>query len=1151
MTMRKKRLLFLCSLLIMGCRSLFAQDGLIINEVMASNAGMVMSPAYNFDSWIEIYNPTGQSKTLTGYYLSTDPGNLTRWKMPSTIGTVPAHGFLVLWLGSDDIKTNQAPFHLDCDGGTICLTAPSGELVTSVDYPEAMSRTAWARKTDGGNEWGWTAEPTPAATNVTSHFATERLDPPVVNIGSQLFNGSLTFKVDIPEGTTLRYTIDNSMPDAQDARSADGRFTVTGSTNYVFRLFKDGYLPSVPITRSFIQTSNTYTIPVISIVGDERYFTDSMWGIDVKGSNGKSGLGRDDPVNWNMPWDRPVNMSYITPDEGMVFNQDVNISVSGGWSRASTPRSMKLKSNKVFDGLNHLDYVFFPQKPFIRSKTLLVRNGGNDMGNFHARFTDLALTNILQRSGMDVDVQSYVQVAEYINGRFKGVLNLREPNNDKFVYANYGYDDDEIDMFENGSFSNGTADAYNSLCELATHISEDGVYDEVKRRLDVDEFINYMAVELFLGNDDWPENNAKGFRSQNDGRFRFICFDLDLTFNPWGRESFSSLNTHRSVKMVALFLNLLNNDEFRKQFIDTFCIVAGSVYEKSRAIQIVNELSSALRPMAEYDGYVPDRAANNIKNKLNNRMEEMTNRMQQFKAMQLTGVAKQSVTIASEVEGATLFVNGKQIPYSYFKGRLFQPVQLEAKAPAGYTFAGWQKASGSTIKLFEYDTTWKFYDQGELGANWRTNDFSDASWPSGEAPLGYKMAGVTTTVSYGSDSQRKNPTTYFRKTILLNANPTSADVFQLNYQLDDGCVVWVNGQEAGRVNMTSGTVGYTTFSSTYAGDDPLTGTLEISPTLFKRGYNVIAVEVHNTSYTSGDLFWACELLTSLGAGSKEDMLTDPIIDLPEGNNVTLTACFDPLTEEERRAQGLTPVRINEVSAANDIFVNEYFKRNDWVELYNTTDDDIDVAGMYLSDKPDNPKKYQIVGGEGISTIIPAHGYLIIWCDKLEPQSQLHASFKLAADGDDVLLTAADGSWTDRMTYSSMKGDETVGRYPDGSNQVITMNVPTIAKANITSSYAEIVGQPEQSGISDIALDETIGLSVRYLAHRLVLRSTMPTAVAHVEICNLAGQKLSEHVVNLRDGFAELMLNGLSSGYYLARLSDGNGHQASCKFINRP
>jgi hypothetical protein len=1067
-----KRILF--TLLTASALTTAHADNLVINEVMASNAGVVMSPATNFDSWIELYNPNTTAIDLAGMYLSRDPNNLTFWKMPQDIGKVPAKGFKVVWLGSNDIKSNQAPFKLDCDGNTICLSDKNGQLITSVDYPMAMSRTAWARTTDGGDAWGWTATPTPGATNTTSTFATERLAAPVVSQGSQLFQGSLTIKVDIPEGTKLMYTTDGSMPQentsaSSSKRSRNGQFTITSTTNFVFRLFKAGYLPSVPVTRSYIVPEHEYTIPIVSIVGDERYFTDNTWGIDVRGTNGITGNGSDDPVNWNQPWDRPVNFSYISPTEGMLFNQDVNIAVSGGWTRTANPRSMKLKSNKVFDGQNRFDYVFFPQKPYIRSKTLLVRNGGNDVWS-GSRFTDPALQTIIQRSGIDIDVQSFVQVAEYINGRFKGVLNLREPNNDKFVYANFGYDDEEIDMFENNTFTNGTDEVYNHLVELSENINQAGVYDEVKTLLDIDEFTNYMAAEMYIGNDDWPENNVKGYRSQADGRFRFVLFDLDYALNAWDRR-LSSLDDHTDVKMVRLFKNLLKHDEYRKKFIDTFCIMAGSVYEKSRATAIINELADAMRPMSQLDGMSPDNTANKIKSKLETRLEDLTTQLQQYSPMKLSGVKKHSVQFGADVEGASIYVNGIKVPYADFNGKLFAPVQLEAKAPAGYTFAGWKKSSGALVQVFGMNDTWKYYDNGEAASNWKATSFSDTSWKSGAAPLGYKMTGVTTTVSYGNNDQQKNPTTYFRKKFTLNTAPTSRDVFQLNYQLDDGCVVWVNGQEAGRVNMNQGTVNYNTFSQTYAENTPISGTLDLNPSLFQKGNNVIAVEVHNISYTSSDLFWAAELKTSIGASSGEDILTPAVIDITD-SNVSLTAMFTPLSSEERTAQGINPVRINEVSAANSIYANEFFKRNDWVELYNTTDQPIDVEGMYLSDNLKKPTKYQITKGDAsINTIIPAHGYLIVWCDKLDPQSQLHASFKLDADGGDVLLTAADESWSDHLVYTTMKGDETVGRYPDGSQQVFTMNIPTIAKSNVYSSYVTEIEQPAiQTAIADIPME---------------------------------------------------------------------------------
>ena len=954
---------------------------LVVNELMASNAGEVMSPATNFDSWIELYNPGDQDVNLGGMYLSNDAENLRRWRMPSSVGSVPAKGFLVVWLGSDYIKSNQAPFKLDCDGGTIYLSDKNGELVMSQDYPRALSRTAYARKTDGGEEWGWTAMATPGATNAIAVFASDRLPQPVVDQGSQIFKNTLSIQVDIPDGTTLMYTTDGSVPTASvntvSKKSEDGLFTINKTTNYVFRLFKDGYLPSVPVTRSYIKTSTNYTVPIVSIVGNEKYFTDQMWGIDVVGKNGITGNGRNDPANWNQDWDRPVNFSYISPTEGMLFNQDVNISVSGGWTRMIDPRSMKLKSNKIFDGQNRFDYSFFPQKPYIRNKAVLLRNGGNDVWQNHARFMDPALTTIVQRSGIDLDVQSTVQVIEYINGKFKGVVNLRETNNDKFVYANYGYDDEEIDFFENKDFMNGTDEAFKQLRKLASRINDSGVYDEVKALLDIDEFANYMAVELFLGNDDWPDNNVKAFRCQDNGRFRFVLFDLDYSF--YGRKMYKNLgqvlDKNKGIAIVSLFLNLLKHDEFRKKFIDTFCLVAGSVFEKQHASAIIDELATAMRPMSQIDGYVPDNAANTIKSKLKTQLTTMTNMLQQYKPLSLTSAQKQSVALAADTDGASLYVNGLQVPYAVFDGYLFTPVTIEAKAPAGYTFIGWK---------------------------------SDAD----------------------------------------------------------------------------------------------------------------------------------ELIS-----------TDPVINLTaDSGKQIFVACFTPQSGEEQTAQGVTPVRINEVSASNGIYVNEYFKRNDWVELYNTTNSPIDVEGMYLTDKESKPKKYQITKGEtNASTMIPAHGYLIVWCDKLEPITQLHADFKLAAEGGIVMLTAADESWSDLITYTEHQEDQTVGRYPDGASDVFVMNVPTIAKANITSSYLTEVIQPQETGIRDLMADATEDVSISYHLGSLVI-SCSQTDDLQIKIVNLAGQTFMNAPVQLSSGYAEISVSQLPAGVYIANVTGKHGQKAACKFI---
>ena len=1141
--------------------------GLIINEIMASNIDGTMSPATNFDSWIELYNPTDANISLTGMWLSNDPENLQKWHIPATTGTVAAHGFKVVWLGSNNIKTSQGSFKLNCDGGTVFLCDKDGELITSADYPEALSRTSYARTTDGGDEWGWTDEGTPGRTNATAQFATERLAPPVVDTDSRLFTSSFQVKVTIPEGCTLRYTTNGSLPIATSTTSTTGLFTVSATSNYRFRLFREGYLPSVPVTRSFIKTSNKYTIPVISIVGDNRYFNDNTWGIAVQGTNGRTGNGQSQRCNWNMDWERPVNFSMIMPDGQMVFNQDVEISVSGGWSRAWSPQSFKLKAGKEFDGQNDLRYPFFPQKPYIRNKNLLLRNGGNDTW---ARFKDPAVQTILQRAEIDLDLQSYVPIIEYVNGQFKGVLNMREPNNRKFVAANFGYDDDRLDMFEMSPDSNaymmcGSAETLEHIYELATKAAHPDVYEELKELLDIDEYINYMAAELYLGSTDWPHNNIKGYRAWDGGRYRFIIFDLDFAFRT--SNPFTDFKNHQwftfnliydtnkqlygEIKFVTLFINMLANDDFRRQFIDTYSIMGGSVFEKERATAIINELADAVRPMMQLDGKNPDGSANELRNGFNSRMPEMMTRIQQAPEMRLSSAKKLSVQLKSNVAGARLFVNDTQVPYADFNGQLFTPVTLRAEAPGGYRFAGWKSGLTATRQLIADNATWRYYDRGALtGTTWRQTAYDDSGWQEGSGPLGYGMTGTTTTISYGSNASNKNPTYYFRRTLDLDQAPTSADQMVLNYQVDDGFVIYVNGQEAARYNMPSGTISYNTFSTTYAEHTPLVGSIALQSSLFKKGTNVIAVEVHNISATSSDIFWACELLTSMGAGGDSEYIsTEAEMALPEVNGQQLTACFEPLSEQERHEQGITPVRINEVSAANDMSVNEYWKRNDWVELVNTTDEAIDVEGMYLTDNIQKPEKYQITKGDGTATtLIPPHGHLIVWCDKLEPQSQLHASFKLANEGGDVVLTAADGSWSDRLAYPAHEGDESVGRYPDGSNQVYQFSLPTIGKTNLMTKYSFAIDEGALQGIQSAPSLATKRPFVRYVMGELIVRCEQTTAPGQVGIYKLSGQMVGREAIDLAGGYAAVPLHHLSRGCYIAKIELKDGTAVTCKFL---
>ena len=232
------------------------------------------------------------------------------------------------------------------------------------------------------------------------------MDAPIINKDSQLFTSSFIARVTIPDGATLKYTTDGTTPSATNGQvSTTGRFTVNTTTTYRFRLFQDGMLPSEVITRSYIYKDKEFKLPVISVVTDPVNLYDDSLGVYVKGVNGRPGNGQSTPCNWNMEWDRPVNFEYITPDGKMAFNQEVDFAMCGGWSRAWLPHSFKLKAAKVYEGRNSLNYQFFAGKPYLKHKTLQIRNGGNDN---NCRIQDAALQTIISTSGIDIDGQSYL-----------------------------------------------------------------------------------------------------------------------------------------------------------------------------------------------------------------------------------------------------------------------------------------------------------------------------------------------------------------------------------------------------------------------------------------------------------------------------------------------------------------------------------------------------------------------------------------------------------------------------------------------------------------------------------------------------------------------------------------------------------------------
>src|SRR5262249_6063326 len=146
-------------------------------------------------------------------------------------------------------------------------------------------------------------------------------------------------------------------------------------------------------------------------------------------------------------------------------------------------------------------------------------------------------------------------------------------------------------------------------------------------------------------------------------------------------------------------------------------------------------------------------------------------------------------------------------------------------------------------------------DKGlNLGTSWTAPGYSDSTWASGRARLGYGGDGEVTILSFGPNAASKYITTYFRRGFVVTPGAVYTN-FIFKLLRDDGAVIWLNGHEVFRSNMPSTPINYQTLASTTVGGlDEQTYFLTMLPaTNLVAGSNVMAVEMHQAAPDSSDL----------------------------------------------------------------------------------------------------------------------------------------------------------------------------------------------------------------------------------------------------------------------------------------------------------
>ena len=456
----------------------------------------------------------------------------------------------------------------------------------------------------------------------------------------------------------------------------------------------------------------------------------------------------------------PVHVEYFEKGSSTTektWEIDAGISLIGNWSRYKPKKSVAIKMDNDEWGDKVLKYSFFKTRPEAKKmKSFNLRNNGNRFWTDY--IGDAMMTSLME--GTDVDYQRSLQVVVFYNGEYFGIHDLRERLNRSFVETNYGIDSKSINMINikgNSAEASGTkgasADEYKNIANQIINGNFAGdnnqSYEQIKQKVNMNSFAQYMLAEFYFHNGDWPENNIRAWGG-NGNPFKFVAFDTDhgFGFSPgisgfdvqsqnmfqWALGSATRDNSQQqggqqnpgqqqpgqgqfpgmgggwdiggwgfggAKQGPAQMLNkLLDNNDFKRLFINNACILLDNYLTYENVQKKVQEMMAAI-PASEQQRdqqrwprnqgsfrWSPD--GSDLIQYAQNRTQTVRQEMEQYFGLQ------NAVNVSINVSGSgSVTVDGMKLPSTNYQGKFYSnnELLLTAVPSNGAIFAGWSDGS--------------------------------------------------------------------------------------------------------------------------------------------------------------------------------------------------------------------------------------------------------------------------------------------------------------------------------------------------------------------------------------------------------------------------------------------------------------------------
>jgi len=495
--------------------------------------------------------------------------------------------------GFHPLHTN---FKLKAEGESLVLTDTNSVLIDTLDTGQVYADTSVGRDTAGANVLIF-QKPTPEALN-TNPGRSEYADMTSASPEGGYYPTSLAVTLNVPPGAVVHYSLDGAEPTTAHPQYVGPISIFQGMTTLRARVFEAGKWGSLVTTETYIVGPVPQDLPTVSVVTTPDLLFGSSAGIYTHAFS-------DNEI--------PAHIEYFELGGSRILSQDIGLKIHGGFgSRLNAQKSLRVIARGGY-GKGAIEANLFPELGFDSYKQFLLRNGGNDWCYAHMR--DGLMHRITAPE--DLEIMSFQPTVVFLNGEYYGIHNLRERQDEDYLALRKGVDPDEVDILElsNGDVIEGDREHWEDLLNLVRNndMNDPLVWADVESRVDTDNLATYCIMQVWGGNDDWPQNNIKWWRPRTpDGRWRWMLYDTDFVFGRYDNVYVDVLNHlyNSNAETADLFRQLMENDGFRKRFINRYADYLNEHFLPQRTRQIMFEVYQEMSPeidrhMARWRGEGP------------------------------------------------------------------------------------------------------------------------------------------------------------------------------------------------------------------------------------------------------------------------------------------------------------------------------------------------------------------------------------------------------------------------------------------------------------------------------------------------------------------------------------------------------------------